>query len=70
MKIYRYRIVVRIPHDSEDDYSVSGSLIYEKGCKCELIGDLQLYKGASCKEEITPGVIMTYGEDLCIRCFR
>ena len=73
MKFYMYKMVVRIPRVQGYDYYVDGFLIDQKVGNSEIVEhsryNVKLYKGATCKEEITPETILLHEDNICIGVF-
>jgi len=72
VKTYIYRMVVRIPNVPGHDYHVHGFLIdkvYEHKFVENFEYSVNLYKGESCREEITSETIVNYMDYICIGVF-
>lgn len=68
-----YKVTIKKPRHDNVDYLIESNKMYEGGCQCTIIEELQyratVYKGEECREELTADTKVTYGDYLCIGVF-
>ena len=73
VKTYEYKMTIRIPRTAGFDFVVIGNPLFERGCDCKLDASLtftsKMYRGSDCKNEISAGASLAYGDEICIAIF-
>jgi len=73
VKRFYFRLTVRIPREERFELLISAREIIEHGCDCIIDETLtfqrKIYRGEECRNEISPGALLTYGEYLCFGIF-